>query len=365
MAALSLFAVGYFGFFRQGCVCPIGAIQNVASVLADPAALIPWTVAAFFIMPLVFAALFGRVFCAAVCPLGALQDLTVWKPLRVPPWLGEPLKLLPVLYLGLAVLLAATGADYIICRFDPYIGLYRVGGPATMILAGALLLALGLFVARPYCRFLCPYGVLLGWISRFAYRHATITPDGCVNCRLCEHACPYDCIRAPEAERSPEPRQRAIRRLAFALALVPLLALAGAGVGWGLHRPLARLHSEIRLAERVALEERSAAGALTVESEAFRATGRPLTELAAEALRLRRQFRLGSILLGAFVGLVLGARLAGLARWPRRDCYDVDRADCVSCARCFESCSVDRAARALAPAQPAAVAEDRGGSHAG
>lgn len=356
MVAVSLFAVAYFGFFRQGCVCPIGAIQNVTSVLADPAYVIPWTVAAFFLLPLVFAALFGRVFCAAVCPLGALQDLTVWKPLRVPAWLSEPLKLIPVLYLGLAVLLAATGADYIICRFDPYIGLYRVGGPASMILAGGLLLALGLFVARPYCRFLCPYGVLLGWISRFAFRHATITPEGCVNCRLCEQACPYDCIRAPDAEGLPEPRPPALRRLAGALALIPVLALAGAGLGWGLHMPLARLHPEVRLAERVALEESGLAEPFTVESEAFRETGRPLTDLAAEAARLRRLFGAGSLLLGAFVGLVLGARLAGTARWSRRDCYDLDRAECVSCARCFDSCCVGRVV-------PAPAAENAGGAH--
>lgn len=361
IVALSLFTVAYFGFFRRGCVCPIGAIQNVASTLADPSGVLPWTVAAFFLLPLVFAALFGRVFCAAVCPLGVLQELTVWKPLRVLPWLAEPLRLLPVLYLGLAVLLAATGTDYIICRRDPYIALYRLGGPAPMILAGGLFLVLGFFVARPYCRFMCPYGVLLGWMSRFSFRHATITPESCVNCRLCEQACPYDCIRAPEAERPPESRSQARRRLAFALALVPLLALAGAGLGWGLHRSLARLHPEVRLAERVALEEQGLATPFTVESEAFRGTGRPLTDLAGEAARLRRAFRLGSMLLGAFVGLVLGARLAGLSRWPRRDCYDMDRAECVSCARCFESCSVEQAARARASAEP----PGGGGSHAG
>lgn len=366
MVAVSLFAVAYFGFFRRGCVCPIGAIQNVASVLADPTLVIPWTVAAFFLLPLVFAALFGRVFCAAICPLGALQELTVWKPLRVPPWLVEPLRLLPVVYLGLAVLLAATGADYIICRFDPYIGLYRVGGPAAMILAGGLLLVLGLFVPRPYCRFLCPYGVLLGWISRFAFRHATVTPDGCVNCRLCEQACPYDCIRSPEAGKPPEPRPLALRRLAFSLALVPLLTLAGAGLGWGLHMPLARLHPEFRLAERVALEERGLAEPLTVESEAFRGTGRPLTELAAEAARLRRLFRTGSILLGAFVGFVLGARLAGTARGTRRDSYDMDRAECVSCARCFDSCPVGRTAPESASSKPSVEpAESAGGEHVG
>ena len=342
IVALSLFTVAYFGFYRRGCVCPIGAIQNVTSALADPAYVIPWTVAAFFLLPLVFAAFFGRVFCAAVCPLGALQDLALWKPVPVPAWLSAPLRLLPPIYLGAAVLLAATGADYIICRYDPFIGFYRIGGPIAMLVTGGALLILGMFVGRPYCRFLCPYGVLLGWISRFAFRHGTITPEGCINCRLCEQACPFDCIRAPEPERLPEPRARARRRLGRALSLAPLLLLLGAGAGFLLHVLLARLHPEFRLAERVALETRGQAKVFTLESETFRATGRSIAELGAEAGRIRRAFLVGSITLGGFIGFLLGARLIGLARWPRRTCHELDPAECVSCARCFASCSVGR-----------------------
>jgi ferredoxin len=364
LVAVTLFTVGYFGFFRRGCVCPIGAIQNVASVLADPAQVIPWTVAAFFILPLVFAALFGRVFCAAVCPLGALQELVLWKPQRVPAWLSAPLKMVPVIYLGLAVLLAATGADYLICRTDPFIGFYRLGGPLPMLQAGGLLLVLSMFVGRPYCRFLCPYGVLLGWVSRFAFRHATITPDGCVNCRLCEQACPYDCIRVPEPDPPPESRSKTRQRLIRTLALIPLLTLAGAGLGGFLHAPLSRAHAEVRLAERVALEASGQAAVFSVESEAFRATGRPLAELAASAGRIRRSFRIGSILLGGFIGLLLGLRWAGRALPPKLACRDMDRAECVSCARCFASCSVEQAARAAAT-RPAEPPESPGDAHAG
>ncbi len=364
LVALTLFTVGYFGFFRRGCVCPVGAIQDVVTVLADPAQAIPWTVAAFFLLPLVFAALFGRVFCAAVCPLGALQELVLWKPVRVPSWLSAPLKMMPVIYLGLAVLLAATGADYLICRTDPFIGFYRLGGPRPMLLAGGLLLVLGLFVGRPYCRFLCPYGVLLGWVSRFAFRHATITPDGCVNCRLCEPACPYDCVRVPESEPPPEPRGKTRRRLVRALAMIPFLTLAGAGIGGALQVPLSRSHAEVRLAEQVALEASGQPTACTVESEAFRTSGRPLADLAASAGRIRRAFGIGSVLLGGFIGLLLGVRLAGLVLPSRRACHDMDRAECVSCARCFASCSVEQAKR-TALARPVEPPESPGGTHVG
>jgi len=42
--AVSLFSVVYFGFFRNGCVCSIGSIQNVALALVDSSYNIPFTV---------------------------------------------------------------------------------------------------------------------------------------------------------------------------------------------------------------------------------------------------------------------------------------------------------------------------------
>jgi NosR/NirI family transcriptional regulator, nitrous oxide reductase regulator len=113
---LTLASLFYFGFYRKGCVCPIGAVQNVAQAAFDPTYLVPWVVLAFFALPLLFALVFGRVFCGGVCPLGALQDVVLLKPVKIPSWLNHGLSVLRYFYLGLAVLLAATSSTYLICR---------------------------------------------------------------------------------------------------------------------------------------------------------------------------------------------------------------------------------------------------------
>src|SRR5690554_1626558 len=123
---LSVFTLIYFGFYRNGCICSIGAIQNVTLSFADPTYAISLTALLFFLLPLAFTLFFGRTFCAGACPLGAIQDLVIIKPISLPKWLNKTLGLIPYIYISLAVLLAATGTDFIICRYDSFVGLFRM-----------------------------------------------------------------------------------------------------------------------------------------------------------------------------------------------------------------------------------------------
>ena len=138
---LSVGSVLYFGFYREGCVCPIGSIQNVALGLAGTGYVVPLGVIALFLLPLLFALFVGRVFCASVCPLGAAQEMVIIKPIQVNKGVKHFLSLVPYLYLGTGILFAYIGADFIICKYDPFIGFYRMGANFGMFLfSGAVLL---------------------------------------------------------------------------------------------------------------------------------------------------------------------------------------------------------------------------------
>jgi len=342
MTLLAVFCLLYFGFWRKGCVCSVGSLQNVALAVANGEYRIPLTVLAFFLVPLFTTLLFGRTFCAAVCPLGAVQDLVVLRPVRVPFVIDRLLRLLPVVYLGVAVFLAATGTGFVVCRWDPFVGLFRLSGEAYMIVLGFLFVALGLVVGRPYCRYVCPYGVLLGWASRLSGRHVTITPDECVECGLCADSCPFGAIRAPVLGRVSEPRRIGVRRLAILLALCPLLIAGGGWLGFKVGHPLSRLHRSVRLAEQLRAEESDAAQEMTVETLTFRSTGGALEGVYAEGLAKQGQFAKGGWVLGGALGLVFFTRLVALSVRRERHGCEPDRGSCFSCGRCFAACPRER-----------------------
>jgi len=342
LMALSLF---YFGFWRKGCVCPIGAIQNVTLAAFDRSYAVPLVVVAFFSLPLAFTLFFGRSFCAAVCPLGALQDFVLLHPVKVPGWLAHALRVLAYVYLGAAILFTATGSAFLICQYDPFVPLFRRSGSVSMLTLGACFLVIGLFVGRPYCRFLCPYGVILGLVSRVSQWRVKITPELCVRCRLCEDTCPVGAIQKPAEEPMVRERARARGRLAALIALLPVLIVLG---GWGVSRlatPFSRMHAAVRLAERVRAEDASKVEGDADASRAFRGTGRPTEELYAEALGLRGHFALGGRLLGGFIGLVIGVKLVHLSIRRRRPDYEADRGACLACGRCFDYCPVEHQRR--------------------
>jgi NosR/NirI family transcriptional regulator, nitrous oxide reductase regulator len=336
----SLFSLAYFGFYREGCICSIGAIQNVTLSIFDSTYIIPLTVLAFFILPLVVTLFFGRTFCAGVCPFGAMQDLVSFKPQKLNPRLNAVLGVIPYIYLGLAILYTATGTDFIICRYDPFVGIFRFNASFGMFIFAGTLLASGILIARPYCRFLCPYGVLLNWISRFSWRHITITPTICIQCRLCEDSCPYDAIDIPVIVRNPENKSVTVRKFILICFMIPFFVVLGGWTGSRLHETLAGVNHKVRLAKELLEPEKDMSQPETFEITAFKSSGKPISQVYSEASQVLRQFYIGSLILGSFIGLVFGIILAGRMLNRYRTDFTPNKGTCFSCARCVDYCPV-------------------------
>jgi len=274
----------YFGFYRGGCLCPIGAVQNVMLALSDPSYVVPLLALVLSVAPLVMALFLGRVFCGTACPLGAIQDIFLFRPVRVPRWLDEGLGLLRYVVLGVVVYAAAAGS-FLMCRYDPFVAFFRFSGSAGMLAFGGALLILGMFVGRPFCRYLCPYGALLSLAAKWTSRGVSVTPDECINCTLCRDACPFGAIVPP---RSGSRMSRRMRAFLWGMAILSIVVCSAGG---------------------------------------YVATGRTV----------------GGLILGLWFAVVIVAKLLSLSVLSERETYEVDHAKCFACARCYLSCPRERA----------------------
>ena len=342
MMWLVIAAVAYFGFFRNGCVCPIGAIQNVTLSFFDPTYAVSIVILLFFLLPLIVALFYGRTFCGGVCPLGALQDLVIVKPLSLPRWLNKTLGLIPYIFLSLAVLYAATGTDFIICRYDPFIGFFRMDGMFLMIALGISFLLLGMFIGRPYCRFLCPYGVLLSWMSRFSSKHVTISPSKCIQCKLCVKSCPFDAIDYPTKEKEVLKSGLGPKRFIVYAALIPLWIALGVFIGAKSHVFLSKGHKDVYLAELMIANPAVRNDPDNIDVQTFLKSGKTMDTLVMEAEVIRGKFYTGSMIAGGFLGLVVGMTLLNTVVFRKRQDYVPHKGNCFSCGRCMDYCPVDK-----------------------
>jgi polyferredoxin len=336
----SVFSLLYFGFYREGCICSIGSIQNIVLGIADPTYTIPVTAVIFFLAPLVLALFAGRIFCAGACPLGAIQDLFLIKPIELPKWIQKVLGIIPFLYLGLSVLYAATKSEFIICRYDPFVGFFRLDAPFHMLVLGCLFLLAGIFVARPYCRFFCPYSVLLGWMSRFSSNHMTITPSACIQCKLCANSCPFGAIDEPVVESGK--RRSNVRRLITYFLVLPLWVGVGGFAGSKMHVPLSGFNRTVYLADLVIEHPEVKNDPNNIDVRTFMSSGKSTEQLIKEAVAIRRQFYVGGWILGGFLGLVIGTSLIGLSVFRKREDWEPNKTNCLSCARCMSYCPVKK-----------------------
>lgn len=142
--------------------------------------------AAKVVLVLATALIAGRLFCGYACPLGAAQELASRlgnRQARIDAGIAEKVRAIfffASLVLGVGLAMALS--------IDPF----RLVAPwlgAFGLLALIVVAAAGVFVYRPYCTLVCPFGFLMALASRFSLLKLRIN-GSCVDCGACTRACP-------------------------------------------------------------------------------------------------------------------------------------------------------------------------------
>jgi len=169
---------------------PMTLLNNVFLNLKGAAVPVPLQLSLVMLsVMLVFVVVSNRSICGWGCQLGLLQDLLYRIPTpkfnvskRVTLWTR-------VLFFGLFVGLLFLYGFNILGLLDPF-GVFQLSLTA---ISGLALLVIGLssiVFYRPWCRFLCPFGLAGLATEQFSLYRPRVNRDECVNCLQCVKACP-------------------------------------------------------------------------------------------------------------------------------------------------------------------------------
>jgi ferredoxin len=149
----------------------------------------------------------AKSFCSHICPVGLVSELLgrfgvrlTGTTLTPPRWLDIPLRGMKFLLLGFfiwAIWFAMDPRGVEAFLASPYAKVVDTkmwlffAEPSRLTIAILGVLVIGsIFVRDLWCRYLCPYGALVGVLGRLAPLKVTRDPGLCTDCRSCTAACP-------------------------------------------------------------------------------------------------------------------------------------------------------------------------------
>lgn len=155
---------------------------------------------------LAMSVVFRKAFCSWVCPIGTLSEW-LWHGghdlfrgnHRLPRWADIPLRSLKyvLLFLFLWVIARMSIADLRAFLDSPYglvadvkmLDFFRAAGRTTIAVT-SILVILSVITKNFWCRYLCPYGALMGLAAVLSPVRITRDPISCIDCGKCAAACP-------------------------------------------------------------------------------------------------------------------------------------------------------------------------------
>lgn len=186
---------------------PIAGMMNTKYFLLTGKIPVIHPAAMFLFLTFAGLSLFLRkAFCGWLCPVGTVSEL-LWKLGRdtfkknwtLPRWLDIPLRSLKYILMGLFLYAVGSMSAEAIGAFlySPYgvvadvkmLNFFRYMSTGAAVTVGVLIVA-SVFVRNFWCRYLCPYGALMGLVSLLSPLRIRRNEARCIDCAKCAKACP-------------------------------------------------------------------------------------------------------------------------------------------------------------------------------
>lgn len=144
----------------------------------------------------------NKLICGWGCQLGALQDiihrLSPFKRIKrrqVPFWLANGIRV--TLFLAFICLLFGFGfgiKNFVIYHHINFFKLFNWTLAPLAFTLLPVLLVLSFLVYRPFCQFICPFGLYAWILENLSLYRVHVSEASCIQCDKCVKACPTEAM---------------------------------------------------------------------------------------------------------------------------------------------------------------------------
>lgn len=139
----------------------------------------------------------GRVFCGVFCPMGIAQELVAkitLSKISIPRKLDRVLRylkyVLAILAIGLVIEATGVWAGLpLMGKVWSFLTVHTDRMRIVLLVSIPILLIVGFFVVRAWCKYLCPLGTWISPFNRFSLVGLRRDPKKCVPCEICDQKC--------------------------------------------------------------------------------------------------------------------------------------------------------------------------------
>jgi len=189
-----LAAVVILGFYRGGPGI-ISSFQNTFLFIIG--ASWKWTAGVLFIGVIILTYFQGKVFCGWICYLGAIQEFLYIGKIKLLQTEKAQKVMRVIRYVLLALILVQLIITQTIewSKIGPFKVIFNLYSPniTGYVLLGVLLIS-SLFIHRPFCKMVCPAGLIFGWVTKIPGAAVLGITNSCAGCKTCNTACNINAI---------------------------------------------------------------------------------------------------------------------------------------------------------------------------
>ncbi|MBN2723063.1 MAG: 4Fe-4S dicluster domain-containing protein [Deltaproteobacteria bacterium] len=156
----------------------------------------------------------NKILCGWACPMGSMQELLFFIPglkkirrYKIPFIFSNSIRILLFIIMFMLILGVIGGKPGFVLYH--HLNAFDIFGfhfdSLSILITTIAVLILSFFIYRPFCAFICPFGLYSWILEQFSFARVRVDHDACTDCGACSRVCPTQSAAAKVAKKAIQP----------------------------------------------------------------------------------------------------------------------------------------------------------------